>query len=264
VVVVGQADSAQVRLGTLPNTDLSHAVTVGSEPTGLAVNPAGTRAYVTDQFSGSVAVVDLGSGTGVDVIPVPGSPLVVTVAPDGNSIFVSSNVDTVYRIGTNHTVLGAIGGAGAANALVFSPDQQHLYASIPFAGVVQDIAVASSALSRTFTIPGTPQGLAASPDGKTLYVANESSNYLYAVSVASGNVTDSIGVASGGFGLALTPDGAQLYLTRSGAGRVTIVDLTTRDTSSLNVGGAPRRLAFDPTGAYAVVANESGWVTYIH
>src|SRR4029077_1500754 len=190
--------------------------------------------------------------------PVPGDPLVVTVAPDGNSIFVSSNLDTVYRIASNHMVLAAIGGPGAANALVISPDQQHLYASIPFAGVVQDIAVASSALSRSFPITGTPQGLAASGDGKTLYVANESSNYLYTVSVASGAVTDSIGVAGGGFGLALTPDGTQLYLTRSGAGRVTIVTLATRDTTSLNVGGVPRRLAFDPTGAYAVVANESG------
>ena len=264
VVLVGQADLARVARATLPDTALGSAVGVGSEPTGMAVDPAGRRAYVTDQFSGSVAVIDVDANRLVDSIPVAGDPFVVAVAPDSKSIFVSSNLDTVYRIGTNHAVIGTIAGAGPANSLVVSPDQQHVFASLPNAGQVQDIAIASTALSRTFSIPGAPQGLAVSADGNTLYVASETVSELYLVNLQSGAVQDSIGVAPGGFGLAVTPDGKQLYLSQSSLGRITIVTLASRDTTSLAVGGAPRRVAFDPTGAYAAVTNETGWVTFIH
>ena len=263
VVFVALADSGRIVRSTLPDTGLGQPLGVGDEPTGLAVNPAGNRAYVANQFDRNVDVIDIASNQTVDVLPIVGDPFVMTAAPDGQSLFVSSDVDTIYRIATNHTILGAVGGPATVNALTISPDNVHLYASLPDAGVVQDIAIASNTLTRTFTIPGRPQGLAVSGDGKILYVASETSQFLYLVNTGIGAVSDSIGVSGGGFALALTPDGTQLYLTRSSAGKVTIVTLATRDTVNIAVGGAPRRFAFDATGTYAVVANESGWVDFI-
>ncbi|HEX4632698.1 MAG TPA: hypothetical protein VH163_02635, partial [Gemmatimonadales bacterium] len=242
---------------------LGQALNVGNEPTGMAVNPSGSRAYVSNQFGQDVAVIDVAANQKVDDLPVTGDPFVMMAAPDGNSIFVSSNVDTVYRIAANHTIVGSVGGPATVNALAISPDGSHLYASLPDAGFVQDISIATNTLSRTFTVPGRPQGLAVSGDGKTLYVASETSQFLYLVNTVAGAVSDSIGVSGGGFALALTPDGTQLYLTRASAGKLTIVTLATRDTVNINVGGAPRRFAFDATGAHAVIANESGWVSFI-
>ena len=263
VVLVGLADSARVGLGTLPDTSLSLIVAVGAEPTGVAANPAGTRGYAADQFGGGVDVIDLASHAVIDAVPVSGDPFIVLAANDGNSIFVSSNTDTIYRIASNHIVLGAVGATRTANALALSPDGSHLYASLPDGGVVQDIVTSSMTLNRTLTIAGRPQGVAVSGDGKTLYVANENTSYLSLVDLAVGQVTDSIGVGPAGFALEITPDHKQLYLTRAGAGNLTIVTLATRDTASLFLGGTPRRMAFDQTGTYAVVANEAGWVTFI-
>src|SRR5207253_144972 len=46
----------------------------GSEPVGVAVNPAGTRGYVTNQASDDVSVIDTASNTVVATIKVGSNP----------------------------------------------------------------------------------------------------------------------------------------------------------------------------------------------
>ena len=47
-------------------------ITVGNNPISIAVNPVGTRAYVTNRGSNSVSVIDLATNTVVETIPVFG------------------------------------------------------------------------------------------------------------------------------------------------------------------------------------------------
>jgi len=74
-------------------------VQVGSDPTDIAFNSTGTIAYVTNQFSSTVGVVDVNSGVTTDNIAVSGAPFRVIVAPNNTQIIVSSNNDSVYAIG---------------------------------------------------------------------------------------------------------------------------------------------------------------------
>ncbi|MEU8781009.1 hypothetical protein [Streptomyces sp. NPDC048637] len=55
---------------------------VGTSPIGLAVSPVGLNAYVANNGSGSISVVDGGTLTvSTALAPLPG-PAEVTVAPD--------------------------------------------------------------------------------------------------------------------------------------------------------------------------------------
>jgi YVTN family beta-propeller protein len=66
------------------------------------------------------------------------------------------------------------------------------------------------------------------------------------------------------FGLAVTPDGAQLYVTSPGTGHLVIVDRATGGVvRAIKLSGVPRRVAFDNSGATAVIANEGNWVDLV-
>jgi len=84
-------------------------VPVGSFPTGVAVTPAGTRVYVTNEFfSGTVSVIDTATNTVVATVPVGSFPLGVAVTPAGTRVYVanrsSSGTVSVIDTATNTVV----------------------------------------------------------------------------------------------------------------------------------------------------------------
>ena len=265
VVLVVRADSNALTRADLPDTVFTRSIPVGAEPTNVTFDASGTRAYVTNQFSNTVGVVSVTSGVMVDAIPVTGNPFVVAVMPTDQSLFVSTNANEVDRIdASTKQVLARIGSGGAANGFAFSPSSARLYVSVPFAGTVLEVNTQTNAVSRSFSMLPKPQGLAVSRDGTKLYVAAETSTQLYVIDLSGGRISDSITVGAGGFDLQFTPDGAQLYLSRSNAGAVQIIDPGGRAVlKTLSTGGTPRRLAFNRDGTMGVIANESGWVTFV-
>jgi YVTN family beta-propeller protein len=115
---------------------------------------------------------------------------------------------------------------------------------------------------RTFAPGGLTQEVVLAPDGSELYVVTEGGS-LYVYDLATGGLAASLALGSGPFGMALTPDGTKLYVTVMWDGEIKVVDRATRTvTRTLYVGGVPRRVAFTTDGT-AVVANESGYVTFV-
>ena len=69
---------------------------------------------------------------------------------------------------------------------------------------------------------------------------------------------------TGGFGLAVTPDQTEVWVTVPSRGRVVVIDRESRTIrSAINVGGIPRRLAFDRSGALVVIADEAGAIRFL-
>jgi YVTN family beta-propeller protein len=66
-------------------------VPVGSFPTGVAVDPAGTRVYVTDGVSNTVSVIATATNTVVATVPVGSIPIGVAVDPAGSRVYVANN-----------------------------------------------------------------------------------------------------------------------------------------------------------------------------
>lgn len=98
-------------------------IEVGELPTRVAVTPDGRRAFVLNEGSGSVSVVDLAGSTVVATVELPAKPSAtrsftipkaIAVAPDGRSVYVGGSIEGDLRIidvATNTLRPGQLGGS---------------------------------------------------------------------------------------------------------------------------------------------------------
>jgi YVTN family beta-propeller protein len=266
-VYVAHLDADSLSRADLPSTAIAMSVGVGSIPSHVAFTPSGTTAYVSNQGSQSVSVVDVATNTQIGTIelPVGADAWNVLVSPDGRRLYVTTNVGMVLVINTaGNAVAGSrtLGIDDAIRGLTLDPTGRVLYLAGRNSGTIYAVDAETLAGTRTLRIGGTPQRMAVSRDGATLYVANEARG-LDVVTLATGTVR-TIELDGGAYGLALSPDDAQLYVTVPSTGQVHVVDRA-RGTASaaIAVGGQSRVVAFTRRSDTAVIANEAGWVTFV-
>jgi YVTN family beta-propeller protein len=195
---------------------------IGGEgsPSGVAITPDGSRAYVTNTANDTVVPIDLATNTAGTPIPVIGSgPQGIAIAPNGSRAYVTdqnSNTVTVIDLASG-TVIG-------------SP--------IPVGGFPQDIAV--------------------TPDGTRAYVANQSTDDVSVIDLASGTTVSGspIPVGNGPQAIAITPNGARAYVANGNDDSVSVIDLASGTVSTISsVGNLPFDIAITPNGTLAYVVN---------
>ena len=239
-------------------------ITVGLTPTDVAINPAGTRAYVANQGSQSITVIDVATNVAIATIPVTGDPFKVAVSPDGTTLYVGTNAGRAYKLNaTTGTLLGSVVTGATPFGFAFGSGNM-LYISTWDVGTVVEVNTTTMAVARTFTTGGRAQELAISADLSELYVANEALARVEVWNIAAGTRTTSISVAGGPFGLLLEPDGSHLWTTLAQEGRVALINRTTRNVeNTFQVGGTSRRIAYDGATNTAIVTNEGGWLDFL-
>ncbi|MEU6216287.1 beta-propeller fold lactonase family protein [Streptomyces sp. NPDC047022] len=104
---------ANFRSGTVSVIDtttnaVTTTITVGTQPTGVAITPDGTHAYVTDLGSGTVSVIDTTTNTVTTTITVGSGPVRVAITPDGARAYVTHlSTGTVSVIDTTTNTVTA-------------------------------------------------------------------------------------------------------------------------------------------------------------
>lgn len=265
VVYVGRLDMNAVARFNGSSTNVAASIAVGSTPTELAFNPAGTTAYVTNQFSDNIGIIDVATNTQTSTIPVTGDPFKLIVSPDGTTLYVTTNANNVYKIDiASKTVSGSLATGATANGLALNADGSKLYVSTRDGGSVIEVNTSDMTASRTFTTGGRTQEVVVGPNDAELYVANEFDGKLYIFNLSTGTLAGSVSnLGDGPWGMALSPDGTKLWISVLWTGEVKVVDRVGRTISrSLYTGGTPRRIGFLSNGT-AVVANEAGYVTWL-
>ena len=96
-------------IDTATNTVVS-TVAVGSHPRGVAVNPNGTRAFVTNRDSNTVSIIDTATNTVVATISVGANPFGVSFSPDGTRAYVTNQTSNDVAIidTANNTVISTV------------------------------------------------------------------------------------------------------------------------------------------------------------
>lgn len=265
VVYVARAVAGALARLDVASRTFTASVDVGDLPTRVTFDVAGNTAYVSNQFSHDVSVVDVPANTLTTTIPLPGDPVPVRVSASGEWLFVATNVDRLYKV-TIATKQRADSMALPATAhfTLLHPNDTLLYVATRAGGTVMEVDVWTWTLQRTFTLDGLTQGMALSPDRQELYVANESLARVDVISLATGSGAGSVPLRGGGFGLALSADGARLYATLPGRGEVQVIDRVGRNVlRTITVAGLPREIVVHPATGLAVVPNEAGWVDLV-
>ena len=232
------------------NSSVGSLTTTPAYPTGVALTPDRSRAYVTDA-STSVWVVDTESNSLIAKIAAGSDPEAIAITPDGKSAYVTS------------ITCGLLLCSGPNNP--------------PQLASVEVIDTASNSLTATITIGNLPVGqtpgvllvgIAISPDGTRAYVSNAEGNQIWAIDTASNQVVATIPAAVLGFvGMSISPDGGRLYAASVGNPSVVdVIDTKTDDVvTSIALPGfdAPTRIAVTPDGGHAYVTGDAGHVWLI-
>ncbi len=240
-------------------------IPTGNIPTGVAFSPDGGTAYVTNQSSQNVGVINVSTAQQVATIFTPaGSPLVVRVSPDGSRLFIATGSTTVYIVDTQTLqIIGSVQVGFAPNAFAINPDARLAYASASAGGSVTEFDMFTGNVLRTFNVGGTPQDMAVTRDGSRLYVATEA-GFLQEINLQTGQLASTMQLDGGAFGIGVTPDDVQAYVGIPSVGEVQIFNLQSRKLAqTLTVGGNPRRIAFSQLGHIGAIANLSGYVTFV-
>lgn len=239
------------------------AARTGAEPTNVAFSPEGRTAFVASQLSAAVDRLPVGDAIPDASWPTPGNhPFQVAVAPDGRRVFATGNAGYLFIFAAaSGEPLGRVRTAAAPNGLALSRDGRRVYLThlgSSEVGVVEVETQAYRALGRLDGAQG--QGIVLADDDRVLYAVSESSDQLCRFDTETGARQECATTASGPFGLALTPDGRELWVTTLEGELQRFAVPNLKVIATLDLGGRLRRIAMDPLGRGAVIADESGRV----
>jgi len=240
------------------------SIATGSAPTAIVLSSSSPRAYVTNQFTEEVALIDLSRLQQTGTIPVLGHPLGAVLSPDGRKLYVVTNLDRLCAISIDAgRVVASIPVAQVCTGLAVHPSGRWVYVSTWKVGLILELDTRTLQITRRFTVGGVVQDVVVSADGLMLYAANEA-GWLDAIHLPTGRQLAKVQFGTAALSLAVSPDEAVIYVGLLFAGRVVQLDRPTlRVFGSLDTGGKPRRIAFDATGRTALIANEAGWVDLV-
>jgi YVTN family beta-propeller protein len=166
---------------------------------------SGTRAYVTNEGSGTVSVIDTATNSVVASVNIGSEPTDNAISPDGKHVYASNNLSgTVSVIDTaTNSVTATINVGANPYGVVVSPDGSHAYVAT-YSGNVEIIDTATNSVTGSIAV-GPAVGIAISSDGAHLYVSHTASNTVSVIDTTTDAVVDTITVEHGPEYLALAP-----------------------------------------------------------
>ncbi|MDD4249340.1 MAG: PKD domain-containing protein, partial [Methanosarcina sp.] len=242
--------------------NVTATVPVGNSPYGVAVNPDGTKVYVTNSGnesdnSSNVYVInttnnfpiDTANNSSIGMINVGIWPVGVSV---NNNVSVNvSVIDTTTNNATNTVDVGK-GPWGVA----VNPAEKKVYVANSGSNNVAVIDTATNNVTATTPVGKSPYGVAVTPDGTKVYVTNSGSNNVSVIDTAANNVTATVNVGKGPWGVAVNPDGTKVYVANYNSNNVSVIDTVNNSLiDAVNVGSSPYGIAATPDGTKVYVTN---------
>ena len=172
----------------------------------MAVSPDGTRAYVANQFFGTVSVIDTATNTVTATITVGDRP----VRGGGQSgwhprlrhqRYLERGVGDQH--GDQHGDRGDHRRRPPATAWRSAPDGTRAYVTNFNSNTVSVINTATNTVIATIPVGSGPQGVAVSPDSTRAYVTNFNSNTVSVINTATNTVIAMTPVGSAPSGVAV-------------------------------------------------------------
>jgi YVTN family beta-propeller protein len=260
--------------GTVTALDLVYlrqdrVISVGKEPTGMAVNPVRAEVYAVNAGSDSVSVIDAATNKVTVTIGVHRRPYFIDVAPDGKRAYVAnsgSNTVSVLDLDKHRELTTAPTGEGPGLARV-APDNRTLVVSNRVAGSVSIYTIDAAAdgssgrkpLQFRKAFPGCAGAtdIAILPDSSKAFIACSDGNQVMVVwlavdpaswrgqqdaSLQSDHLLCLLDVGKTPTHLAMKPDGGEVFSTNFGSDSISTIDTWANEVEGTTViGSKPSR-----------------------
>jgi serine/threonine-protein kinase len=205
---------------------------VGRFPVEVAVSPDGRHAYVTNNNSGSVSVIDTDSDSVTATVTVGTAPSGIAVAPDGRHAYATNQASgSVSVIDTDsNTVTATIPVGQGPGDIAVSPDGRRAYTTNRLSGSVSVIDTGSTTV--TATVPFTnPWDVAVSPDGRRAYIS-DAVDSVSVLDTATNTIIARIPAGSRPEGVAVSPDGRHVYASNAWSHSVSVIDTASNNVTA--------------------------------
>lgn len=287
------ADSGSISGYTINATSGALTTVVGApfgadgEPFGLAIDPTGKFAFVTNVFSNSVSAYTINATNGV-LTPVAGSPFGtgggepegVAVDPTGKFVYVpnsESNSVSAFTINATSGALTPVAGSPFATGttpqgvmnMAFDPNGRFAYVTNQNSSNVSaySIDATSGALTPVagspFAAGAGPSSVAVDPTGKFAYVTNAGSDNIsaFTINATSGVLTPTTGspfaTGSEPEGVAVNPTGEFAYVTNAASDSISAFTVDVTSGALTSVAGSPFATGSTPLGIAIAVASQN-------
>lgn len=238
---------------------------------GCAGNPPGPLAFVSNERSGTVSVIDLTSDSVIATIDVGGRPRGIRSSPHGERVYVALSTP---RGNAHDQEISAIAEIDAASFRVVArhdagsdPEQfavatdGRLFVANEAAGTASIVTASDRRIERALAVGMEPEGVAISPDGRFVYVTAETSNSVTAIDAKADTVISTFLVDARPRDAAFSPDSRRAYVTSELGGSVSEIDVATHSivrTLRLPRGNLPCGVLVSRSGKRLYVANGRG------
>src|SRR5262245_17478499 len=194
--------------------------------------------FVTNEMSGDLTVIDVGTRRVVNTIPLGKRPRGIRVSPDKTTLYIALSGSPMAPPGVDESKLPP-------------PDR-----TADGIGVVD---IRNGRLQRVIQAGTDPEQVAVSPDGRWLFVTNEDGAQTTVIEASDGHVVANIPVGAEPEGVDLRPDGKVLYVTSEQNGEISVIDAQSpKLITSFKVGPRPRSTGFLPDSSRAYISSENG------
>ena len=222
----------------------------------------GILAYITDEGSNMVTIIDRSSDRVVDVLEVGRQPKGIVVAPDSSRAYIvnsGSNNLTILDVKTNTVLHTAnLESAASPSDIAIHPNGRILYIANTALNSVSVIDATSFHTIALIAVERQPVALAVDPMGTKLVVANMGANTVSVIDTARNRVAATIPVEFQPTSVSMDPDGSRAFITHLRSLRTDVIALNTlRVTGKMTTGPATASLP-DPTSRRVFVAQLSG------
>ena len=207
---------------------------------------AGSFAFVTNQNSSDVSVLDLENRREIRRIPVPGKPAGIAVSSELNAFYtVSPDSKTVRRFSlTTCKMLASAELPGGPMGVAAAPQSGLVFVSDWYNARIFVLDAEELSLAGELKTGGAPAEMIVAEDGSWLASADRDSNQVSIFNLPDMTLRARIPVGERPFGIGTDPQG-RIHAANVGSNSVTVIDPeTTSVVATVPVGARPYGVAF--------------------
>lgn len=269
--------NGNVSVMNVENLSVVATIPLGGSPYGIAVNPGGRRAYVTNPPRAEVSIIDTAAQGVIANIPVAGNPMGAVLNTAENRLFVVHNnsgpggVSTLSVINTeNQQFITSVALGLGAQRIVMNPTGSRLFISNTQGNSITVVDAVTYGVIATIPTPDGPLGMVVDPAGQRLYVAqfgNATGGIsVTVIDIATNTVVSSVRVGFRPDSLVFHPNATRLFVTNRNSDTVSVIDPgSLAVTATIPTGQGPAGIDITPLADFVYVANSIGnTVTVIH
>lgn len=234
----------------------------------LAFTAFAQQAYVANEKSGSVSVIDTARDEVVAEIRTGTKPRGMAASLDGKRLYVSDQAANALLVVDldKRAVASKIDLGESPEGVYLSADGRWIAAAVEVSNSVAFVDVAAGKHAFSVKTEGkNPEHAVFSPDGRWVFVSAEDADSVDVIDFAARQQVASITVGKRPRGIAFTPDGRRAYVACELASTVYAIDVEARKVlASIRAGEFSNGVTMRPDGQAVFVSNgRSGTVSVI-